>query len=142
MELKQAFLNGMNESMNMALATSVDGKPNVRVVTFGFDETCPNKLYFSTFQGKQKIQEFAQNPQVACMLLPSGHEAGDQVRIFGEVQKSGVTPQGFIALISKKDPKDAEMLTQCADMLLVYEVTFNEAWVTIGISEAKKYTVA
>ena len=70
MELKQQFEQVMGSSVNMALATCVNDKPNVRIVTFAYDKNRAGKLYFSTFKGNQKIAEFAQNPNVSCMPLP------------------------------------------------------------------------
>ncbi len=142
MELKHAFMKVLGEGVNMALATSVEGSPNVRVVTFGFDAAQPDKLFFSTFKGNRKIREFEQNPRVACMPLPVDPTEDIQVRIFGKVQKSALTLLELIALIGKKAPSGAETLTQGADQMEVYEVSFDDAWVTICMGEAQKYSVA
>ncbi|MDR2870469.1 MAG: pyridoxamine 5'-phosphate oxidase family protein [Deferribacteraceae bacterium] len=137
--LERAFLQVMNESVNMALATSVNDKPNVRIVTFGFDKAQQDKLYFCTFRGNQKTKEFEQNPQVACTFLPMSLESELQVRIFGKVQKSQLTMKELIALISKKAPDGADTLKEAVHMLDVYEINFTEAWITIGMTEAQEY---
>lgn len=137
MELKQAFETVMSGTVNMALATSVNGKPNVRIVTYGYDETTPNRMYFTTFKGNQKIAEFEQNPNVAITPLPESPDAPAQVRIHGRVVKSGKSLDEVAALILKTAPFFAETLSQGGDMLIPYEIQFTEAAVTIGMQNAQ-----
>lgn len=136
MELQQAFETVMENTINGTLATSVDGQPNVRVVTYGYSPTNPKALYFTTFKGNRKIQEFAQNEKVAFMPLPENPDAPAQVRIFGIVQKSERTLDEVADLILKKAPFFAETLKQ-RDFLEVYEVVFDQAFVTIGMDDAQ-----
>ena len=138
MDLKQQFTNVMSESVNMALATSTDNQPNVRVVTFAYDPDKSGRVFFTTFKGNQKVMEFQQNPKVACMPLPMSSESDLQVRIFGTVQKSDITMGEVISLISKKMPGDADTIMDGGDMMEIYEVCFDEAYVTVGMSEAQK----
>lgn len=137
MELNQKFEQVMGSSVNMTLATCVNDKPNVRVVTFAYDKNKKGKLYFSTFKGNQKIAEFAQNPNVSCMPLPETAEADSQVRIFGKVQKSDISLEELVALITLKCPDDADTIKMGGDMMEIYEVCFTEAFVTIGMTEAQ-----
>lgn len=140
MELKQQFEQVMGSSINMALATSVNDRPNVRVVTFGYDKNKEGRLFFSTFKGNQKVQEFAQNPYVSCMPLPQTAEAASQVRIFGKIQKSDMSMEELIALIAPKYPDGAGTIQTGGDMMEIYEVCFTEAHVTIGMTEAQALT--
>jgi len=140
MELKQQFKKVMGESVNMALATCVDNQPNVRVVTFAYDNTKADRLFFTTFKGNQKIKEFQKNPNVACMPLPKGPEAEVQARIFGMVKKSDIALHEVIALIAKKFPGDADTIQDGGDIMEVYEVCFEKAHVTIGMTEAQEIT--
>jgi len=137
MDLKQQFEQVMNSSVNMALATCVNDKPNVRVVTFAYDKNREGKLFFSTFKGNRKIAEFAQNPNVACMMLPQSEEADSQVRIFGKVQKSDMSLEELVALIVPKYPDGADTVKMGGDMMEIYEVCFSEAFVTVGMTEAQ-----
>lgn len=137
MELKQQFEQVMEGSVNMALATCVKDKPNVRVVTFAYDKTRAGRLFFSTFKGNKKIAEFAQNPNVACMPLPEMAEADLQVRIFGKVKKSDISLAELIKLITPKYPDGAGTMEAGGDMMEIYEVCFTEAFVTAGMSEAQ-----
>ena len=50
MNVKTEFLRIMAEQTEIALATTVDNIPNVRIVNFYFDPT-KNILYFSSFEG-------------------------------------------------------------------------------------------
>lgn len=137
MTLQQHFEKVMAESVNMALATSVANMPNVRVVTFAYDGNKEGKLFFTTFKGNGKIKEFEQNPQVACVMLPRDAEAESQVRIFGKIQKSEMQLKELIDLISKKYPEGADTMSGGGDMMEIYEVCFEKAYVTVGMNEAQ-----
>lgn len=136
-ELMQAYQTVMKGTVNMALATSVGDAPNVRVVTYGYDEKTPGKVYFTTFAGNRKIAEFEQNPRVAILPLPEDPDAPAQVRIHGRVQKSGKSLDEVGALILQKAPFFAETLEAGRDGLLAYEVDFAEAMLTIGMTDAQ-----
>ena len=138
MQLNEQFEQVMVQSVNMALATSVEGRPNVRIVTFAYDPAQPGKVFFTTFKGNQKTVEFAQNPQLACMPLPEGPEAEVQVRIFGRVQPSTLRLDEVVAIIERKYPGNAQTILEGGDMMEVYEVCFDEAYVTVGINPAQR----
>ena len=140
MNLKQQFEKVMSESVNMALATSVGDKPNVRIMTFAYDESRIGRLFFTTFKGNQKTKEFQQNPNVACMPLPMGPESDVQVRIFGSVKKSNITMDEVIEIIAKKFPGDADTIKNGGDMMDIYEVCFKDAYVTVGMTDAQLVT--
>jgi len=140
MELKQQFEQVMGSSVNMALATCVNDKPNVRIVTFAYDKNRAGKLYFSTFKGNQKIAEFTQNPNVSCMPLPEAAESDLQVRIFGKVQKSDMSLEELVTLIAPKYPDGADTMKMGGNMMEIYEVCFTEAFVTVGMTEAQSIT--
>ena len=137
MTLKQNFEIVMEQSTNMALATSVENIPNVRIVTFGYNPAQPGHLFFTTFPGNAKIAEFAKNPNVSCMPLPESPEAGIQVRLHGTVKPSASSIEKIAPLLLKKFPAFQETLQAAKDILLVYEVNFSEAFVTVGMAEAQ-----
>ena len=140
MELKQQFEKMMGESVNMALATSVGEKPNVRVVTFAYDENKAGRLFFTTFKGNQKTKEFEQNPNIACMPLPVRPESDVQVRIFGTVKKSDVSMDEVVAIIAKKFPEGVSTIEGGGDMMDIYEVCFKDAYVTVCMNDAQLIT--
>ena len=138
MELREQFENVMATSINMALATSTGNQPNVRIVTFGYDAGKTGRVFFTTFKGNRKVLEFQENPNVSCMPLPLGPEAAAQVRIFGKIQKSTLDMKELIAIIAKKIPGDADTIQNGGDMMDMYEVVFDRAYITIGMSEAQE----
>ena len=140
MELKQYFDKVMGESVNMALATSTVNKPNVRVVTFAYDDAKTGRLFFTTFKGNQKTKEFPLNPNVACMPLSMDPESDVQVRIFGTVKKSDITMDEVVAMIAKKFPGGADTIKGGGDMMEIYEVCFNDAYVTVCMNDAELIT--
>ena len=60
MDIKSEFLRIMAEQTEIALATSVNNVPNVRIVNFYF-EPVENILYFSSFKGNDKVKEINVN---------------------------------------------------------------------------------
>lgn len=137
MELRQAFDTVMETTPNMALATSTGGKPNVRVVTYGYDKADPKRVYFTTFKGNQKAQEMEKNPFVTALPLPTDPEAQVEVRLHGRAQKSAKTLEEVAPLILAKAPSFVGMVQQGGPMLQVYEVCFEEAAITIGVTDAQ-----
>ena len=69
MNTKTEFLKIMAEQTEIALATSVNNVPNVRIVNFYF-EPAENILYFSSFKGNDKVKEIKSNPYVAFTTIP------------------------------------------------------------------------
>ena len=66
MNTKTEFLRIMVEQTEMALATSVNNVPNVRIVNFYFDP-CENILYFSSFKDNDKVKEWRTS---LCIVFP------------------------------------------------------------------------
>ena len=69
MNLIKEFYEIMETQNDIALATSVNNTPNVRLISFYF---CPDKniLYFSTFKNEVKIKEFEQNNKLSFTTIP------------------------------------------------------------------------
>lgn len=137
MNPREAFDQIMQNTVNMALATSTDDRPNLRVVTFGWDAANPKTVYFTTFKGNQKTREFAQNPHVALLPLPEDADAPAQVRIFGKVRPAGKSLEEIAPWILAKMPSFSETMKAAGPMLEVYEVNYDEVQVTIGMADAQ-----
>ena len=88
MDVKKEFLKIMSEQKEIALATSVNNIPNVRIVNFIYDST-NNILYFSSFKGNDKIKEMESNSHIAFTTIP--HSGNEHVKAKGLVQKSTKT---------------------------------------------------
>lgn len=133
---KEAIAQILQTTENMALATSTQDMPNVRVVTFAYNANHPNSVFFTTFKGNQKIVEFEQNENVAILPLPESVDTPAQVRIFGKIRKSSLPLEEVDRMITAKAPHFAETLAQGGPMLEPYEVVFDKAAVTIGMEDA------
>ena len=133
MDLRQAFEKTMAEVINMALATSVSDMPNVRLVTFGYDDAHPKCIYFTTFLGNEKIKEFTANPNVTALPVAEGDM---QVRVHGRVRAAEIGIDAVAAIILKKAPFFEEMLDNKAYMA-AYQIDFDEALITIGVDDAQ-----
>ena len=84
MDIKSEFLRIMAEQREIALATSVNNVPNVRIVNFYF-EPAENILYFSSFKGNDKVKEINVNPNVAFTTIP--HGGNEHIKAKGDSAK-------------------------------------------------------
>ena len=129
MSTKAEFLKIMSEQTEIALATSVNNVPNVRIVNFYFDPD-KNVLYFSSF--KEKIKEIKANPHVAFTTIP--HSGNEHVKAKGIVQKSSKTifdvADQFIAKVSNYK----NTIEYAGESLVLFEIKFDTAVVTKDLS--------
>lgn len=132
MNAKVMFEEVMKNQQEIALATSVEGQPNVRVVNFLYD---PERkvLYFSTFKGNEKIAEMQKNPQVAFTTLAKTGE--EHVRVLqGTAKPSDQSLQDLAEAWVAKMPFYAEIIESGAEHLQVYEIGFDQATVISGMT--------
>lgn len=135
MDLMQAFEKIMTEQKEIALATSTDNIPNVRIVNFIRNAEKRGVLYFSTFKGNQKEKEFARNNQVAFTTIP--HSGSEHVRAGNAtVKTSGSNIYDLKEAFEKKIPDYAEIIQQAGDQLVVYEIHFSGVCVTIDFNQS------
>lgn len=139
MDFLQEFNRIMETTDNLALATSVNNIPNVRVVNFYYDTENHGIVYFASFRGNTKTLEFLQNNNVAFTTIPT--ENSEQIRVTnGRVQKSDLTIYDLKEAFIKKLPNYEIVIAQAGDMLDVYEINFKEASVTLDIDKHGKIT--
>lgn len=133
MDYMQEFRKIMGETSDLALATAVDGTPNVRIVNFLWDET-DKKLYFSTFQGMAKIEEIAKNNKVSFITIPVGNRSF--VRVTEAVAVKSVKPiEDMRDAFVTKYPFFAQMFDTGLDKFVLYEIQFAKALVNLGFGE-------
>ena len=134
MNIKTEFLKIMAEQTEIALATSVNNIPNVRIVNYYFDSN-ENILYFSSFKGNDKIKEIESNPYVAFTTIP--HSGNEHVKAKGIVKKSSKTifdvDDHFIAKI----PDYKNTIEFAGKSLILFELKFDTAIVTKDIHTIK-----
>ena len=134
MNIKTEFLKIMAEQTEIALATSVNNIPNVRIVNYYFDSN-ENILYFSSFKGNDKVKEIESNPYVAFTTIP--HSGNEHVKAKGIVKKSSKTifdvDDHFIAKI----PDYKNTIEFAGKSLILFELKFDTAIVTKDIHTIK-----
>ena len=134
MNIKTEFLKIMAEQTEIALATSVDNIPNVRIVNFYF-EPAENILYFSSFEGNDKIKEMNSNPYVAFTTIP--HSGNEHVKAKGMVKKSSKTIFDVAEQFIAKIPGYKDTIEYAGESLILFEVRFDTAIVTKDLGTIK-----
>lgn len=135
MNIKTEFLKIMAEQTEIALATSVDNIPNVRIVNFYF-EPAENILYFSSFKENDKIKEINSNPYVAFTTIP--HSGNEHVKAKGMVKKSSKTIFDVAEQFIAKIPGYKDTIEYGGESLILFEVRFDTAIVTKDLNTIKK----
>ena len=134
MNVKTEFLKIMAEQTEIALATSVDNIPNVRIVNFYFDPA-ENILYFSSFEGNDKIKEMNSNPYVAFTTIP--HSGNEHVKAKGMAKKSSKTIFDVAEQFIAKIPGYKDTIEYAGESLILFEVRFDTAIVTKDLNTIK-----
>ena len=135
MNIKTEFLKIMAEQTEIALATSVDNIPNVRIVNFYF-EPAENILYFSSFEGNDKIKEMNSNPYVAFTTIP--HSGNEHVKAKGMPKKSSKTIFDVAEQFIAKIPAYKDTIEYAGESLILFEVKFEIVIVTKDLNTIKK----
>ena len=135
MNIKTEFLKIMAEQTEIALATSVDNIPNVRIVNFYF-EPAENILYFSSFEGNDKIKEINSNPYVAFTTIP--HSGNEHVKAKGMAKKSSKTIFDVAEQFIAKIPGYKDTIEYAGESLILFEVKFETVIVTKDLNTIKK----
>ena len=135
MNIKTEFLKIMAEQTEIALATSVDNIPNVRIVNFYF-EPAENILYFSSFEGNDKIKEINSNPYVAFTTIP--HSGNEHVKAKGMAKKSSKTIFDVAEQFIAKIPGYKDTIEYAGESLILFEVKFEIVIVTKDLNTIKK----
>lgn len=131
MSTKAEFLKIMSEQTEIALATSVNNVPNVRIVNFYFDPE-ENVLYFSSFKENDKIKEIKANSHVAFTTIP--HSGNEHVKAKGIVQKSSKTIFDVADQFIAKVPNYKNTIEYAGESLVLFEIKFDTAVVTKDLS--------
>lgn len=134
MEFMQEFNRIMESTSLMAISTSVDNFPNVRIINFYYDSQQEGVVYFATLRNSSKTVEFAENNKLAFITLPS--EKGEFVRATkGIVQKSELTIYDLKDAFIRRMPSFKTRIEQSGHLLDVYEIHFKEAGITLGFGK-------
>ncbi len=137
MDYLREFNRIMTDQGEIALATSVNNIPNVRIVNFYYNTQKKGVLYFSTFRDNPKTKEFKQNNSVAFTTIPEGNN--EHVRVNdAAVYKSDLTIYDLKDAFIKKIADYKTTIEQVGDELDLYEIRFKEASVTLDMAQSGK----
>lgn len=128
MNTKKEFKRIMNEQTEIALATSFDGISNVRIVNFIYNEE-EKVLLFASFKDNNKVRELEKNNKVSFTTIP--HNGNEHIKAKGEVQMSKYSIFDKKEQFISKIPDYEEMIEQAGQFLILYELSFQEAIVTL-----------
>ncbi|WP_409069422.1 pyridoxamine 5'-phosphate oxidase family protein [Clostridium sp. FAM 1755] len=140
MNFSQEFNRIMLSQKELALATSVDNIPNVRIVNFYYNISRKGVVYFSTFSDNSKVEEFAKNDAVAFTTIP--HAGNEHVRVTNAtIQKSHLTIFDLKNEFIKKIPDYEITINEVGNQLSLYEILFNKATVTLDYNQSNTITL-
>lgn len=140
MDFQKEFNRIMISQKELALATSVDNIPNVRIINFYYNISRKGVVYFSTFSDNSKVYEFAKNDVVAFTTVP--HTGNEHVRVNNAtIQKSHLTILDLKDEFITKIPDYEITINEVGDYLSLYEILFNKATVTLDYSQSEIITL-
>ena len=135
MDTLKEFQKMMSEQTDLALATiGTDGIPNVRVVNYYFNPE-NNIVYFATFKNNVKVKEMKQNQNVAFTTIPK--KENEHIKARGTAIKSKKTIFDLADCFCEKIPDYRETIEYGWKSLIVYEIHFETATVTLDLSNSK-----
>lgn len=132
MDRKQLFINYLEDTTNIALATA-DG--NARIVSIGYDRTQPGTLYFTTTPDSPKAQAIAQNPAVTVLPMPDKSDTEVSIRARGTAKLSQKPVEEVAELIGKHLPEFAAEMPHMTG-IGIYEINLSSAEVGLGMEPA------
>lgn len=133
MDTIKEFKRIMDTHTEIALATvGTDGTPNVRIVNYYFNPE-NNVLYFATFKDNEKVKEIKQNRNVAFTTIPQ--KGNEHIKARGIALKSEKTVFDLADCFCDKIPGYKNTIDFAGDSLILYEIHFKTATVTLNLSD-------
>ncbi|MDR1285270.1 MAG: pyridoxamine 5'-phosphate oxidase family protein [Campylobacteraceae bacterium] len=130
MDEKKEFEKIMEKAERIALASTVDNIPNVRIVNFVF-VVSEKTLYFVSTKGDPKEAEFLKNSNVAFTTIPTKGLAHIRAH-YATVAKSEKSVFDAADIFIAKMPWYKENIEENGNEMNLYEVSFSEAMVLTG----------
>ena len=128
MEPKEQLAEVMKNTSLIALASSVEDLPNVRILDIFFDEK-QNVVVFPTSALSPMVKEFEANDTVAFTTIPQG--PGPVVRVQNAtVSKSDWSIDEIKDTLIAHRPGFEMMLKGFGENVVVYEVSFTKALIS------------
>lgn len=134
MNIRNKFNEIMRTQTEIALATVNGEEPNVRIVNFYYDPE-QARLYFATFEENQKVVEIDHNANVSFTTIPKKGEV--HVRAKGQAVKSQYTIFDRKEQFSDKIPGYKDTIETVGQFLKLYEISFDQAVVTLDLETSE-----
>jgi len=133
MDYMNAFYDILDKTTEIALATSVDNMPSVRIISICYDKNRPGVIYFQTRHDveSKKTSDFSQNNNVAFTTAPIGLTIANVRSNDSIVVKSEYTFDELKSMFIAKVPEYEEQYNQYAHILTVYEIHIKKAIVVV-----------
>ncbi|MDR3126646.1 MAG: hypothetical protein LBT92_03375 [Rickettsiales bacterium] len=128
------YLDIITKTNEIALATSIDNVPNVRILNVIVKPEQPQILYFASDRSCRKVSEFAQNNAVAFTSVPHGEIAHVRSNK-SSVQKSKLTLADVQGQLIATIPGYDETIAAIGETLDIFEIHVKEAVVIPSIDE-------
>ena len=129
----------MDTQTEIALSTlGTDGIPNVRIVNYYFNPE-NNVLYFATFKDNEKVKEIKQNRNVAFTTIPQ--KGNEHIKARGIALRSEKTVFDLADCFCDKIPGYKNTIDFAGDSLILYEIHFKTATVTLDLSDIQTITL-
>ena len=139
MDITNNFLEIMEKTTDMAIASSdSSNQPNVRIVRFYYNPE-EKILYFLSFKNSQKTIEFEQNNKVAFTTIPK--DGIKRVKAKGIIRKSQKSVRDLKNKFIEKLPEVKKNIDEAENLLVLYEVSFTKATVTIGVKNTTEFEI-
>ena len=139
MDTLKEFQRIMTTQTDLALSTvGTDGNPNVRIVNYYFNPK-NNVIYFATFKDNKKVQEIDQNRNVAFTTIPTN--GNEHIKARGIALRSNQTVFDLADCFCDKIPDYKNTIDFAGDSLILYEIHFKTATVTLDLSNIQTITL-
>ena len=139
MDTLKEFQRIMTTQTDLALSTvGTDGNPNVRIVNYYFNPE-NNVLYFATFKDNEKVKEIKQNRNVAFTTIPQ--KGNEHIKARGIALRSEKTVFDLADCFCDKIPGYKNTIDFAGDSLILYEIHFKTATVTLNLSDIQTITL-
>ncbi|MFV0393796.1 MAG: pyridoxamine 5'-phosphate oxidase family protein [Coprobacillaceae bacterium] len=131
MNTKKEFITIMKGQTDMALATTINNQPNVRIVNFYYHQD-NNIIYFVSLKDNDKVTELRNNNQVAFTTIP--HYGSRHVKGQAVVKESKLSIFDIKDDFIKQVPDIKDVFDNAATDLILFEIAFDEVIVTIDFT--------
>ena len=132
MEYEKVFYEILDKTSEIALATSMDNMPSVRIVSICHDISRPGVIYFQTNNmNSKKVSDITQNNNVSFTTAPIGKTIANIRSNNATVYKSKFTFDELKYLFVSKVPEYEDAYNQYGHTMTVFEIHVKEAIVVI-----------